>query len=210
MRPIISITDLKFQNILGYPQIQILPGKITFLSGESGCGKSTLLKLLNGTLTPSGGTIEYDGNNISDIDTIRLRSEVLLASQEVYLFDGTIKENFEQYYNFRDTSCIEEESMQKFLLLCCADFPLDTKCELMSGGERQRIFIAINLSFMPKVLLLDEPTAALDDTTAIRLFAQLKDFCLLKGMTLIIVCHNEKLVEKFADHRIVLEKKVKS
>ncbi|MDF2838836.1 MAG: transporter related protein [Evtepia sp.] len=203
----IQVSNLKFQNFLQYPDLTIPLGKVTFLSGESGCGKSTLLKLLNATLTPSSGRIEYCGRSISEMDTISLRREVLLASQEVYLFDGTIQENFKQYYRFRDQICISETKMRDYLSICCADFPLDTKCQVMSGGERQRVFLSICLSFLPKALMLDEPTAALDDVTSIRFFSQLKSFCMENQITLVVICHNKRLIEMYADGEIVLQKK---
>lgn len=207
MVAMIRITNLKFQHFLEYPDVNIPLGKATFLSGESGCGKSTLLRLLNATLSPSAGEIAYCGTNISQMDTISLRRQVLLASQEVYLFDGTIQYNFEQYYHFRDQDCIGAPKMREYLAICCADFPLDSKSETMSGGERQRVFLAICLSFVPKVLMLDEPTAALDDATSIRFFAQLKPFCTKNGITLLVICHNAKLIEMYADNEIVLQKK---
>lgn len=210
MNTLFRITNLKFQDFLAYPDLNIPLGQVTFVSGESGCGKSTLFRLLNGTLTPSSGTILYCETNISELDTIALRREALLASQDVYLFDGTIQENFEHYYRFRDQDCIPESKMRDYLSVCCADFPLDAKCETMSGGERQRVFLSICLSFLPKVLLLDEPTAALDDTTSHRFFAQLKPFCLNNQITLLVICHNTKLTEMYADHVIVLQKKALS
>lgn len=208
METILSATNLKFEDLIEYPEINISFAKTTFICGESGCGKSTLLKLLNSTVTPSRGTIFYCGDNTNSINTIALRREVLLISQSVYLFDGSIKENFEQYYLFRDEKMISEEEMKKFLQISCADFSLDTKCETMSGGERQRVFIAICLSFKPKVLMLDEPTSALDSTTSNRFFIQLKDFCKDNNITIIVVCHDENLVNSYADVVITLEKKV--
>lgn len=207
MEAIIQISSLKFQDFLEYPDLTIPLGKVTFLSGESGCGKSTLFRLLNGTLSPSAGTIQYCEADINEMDTISLRRQVLLASQEVYLFDGTIRKNFEQFYSFRDQNCISDLEMRDYLSICCANFPVDAKCETMSGGERQRVFLSICLSFLPKVLMLDEPTAALDDATSVRFFAQLKSFCTQNNMTLLVICHNVKLMELYADHKIILKKK---
>jgi len=95
---IISVSQVVFQSIIRYPDIKIAKGKTTFIHGQSGCGKSTLLKLINGTISPDSGEILYNDNNIENIDTIRLRREILLVSQSVYLFTGTIEENFIKYY----------------------------------------------------------------------------------------------------------------
>ncbi|SHK06815.1 putative ABC transport system ATP-binding protein [Hathewaya proteolytica DSM 3090] len=206
MENIIKATGLKFLELVNYPDMCIKRGKMTFICGESGCGKSTFLRLINNTENSSGGFIEYDGRKIQDIDTIKLRREVLLASQEVYLFEGTIRDNFQQYYNYRGEQCIDEVNMKEYLSICCADFPLDTRCEIMSGGERQRVFMAICLSFMPKVLMLDEPTAALDEATSIKYFHNVKKFCGEHGITVIAICHNPKMVEIYADECITLER----
>jgi putative ABC transport system ATP-binding protein len=76
----------------------------------------------------------------------------------------------------------------------------------MSGGEKQRAFTAICLSLMPKVLMLDEPTAALDEVNAENLLSNIKSFCAENDMTLIVVCHNLQLAKNFADNIIFPEK----
>jgi len=199
-----SLKNVSFKDMIHYPDIEIPEKLATFICGESGSGKSTLLKLLNGVASPDGGEILYDGKPIGDYNPVLLRREVLLFGQSAYLFDGTIEENFAQYYSYRDLSPISAEEMQTYLSLCAAVFPLDAPCATMSGGERQRVFIAICLSLRPKVLLLDEPTSALDDMTANAVIANIKSFCLENEMTLIAVSHNRALVQPYADHTITL------
>jgi len=189
-----------------YPNIKIAKGETTFIHGPSGCGKSTLLKLINGTISPDRGEILYNDNNIENIDTIKLRREILLVSQSVYLFTGTIEENFIKYYEYRDHDVLPKEDMEKFLKLCSADFPLETRCETMSGGERQRVYIAIFLSFMPKILMLDEPTSALDNISSDAMMKNIIDFSNDNEMTIIVVSHYLPLAEKYGDNIIALER----
>ncbi len=203
---IISVSQVIFQSMIRYPDIKIAKGKTTFIHGPSGCGKSTLLKLINGTISPDRGEILYNDNNIKNIDTIKLRREILLVSQSVYLFTGTIEENFIKYYEYRDHDVLPKEDMEKFLKLCSADFPLETRCETMSGGERQRVYIAIFLSFMPKILMLDEPTSALDNTSSDIMMNNIKNFSNDNEMTIIIVSHYLPLAEKYGDNIIALER----
>jgi putative ABC transport system ATP-binding protein len=201
---ILTVQGLTFQNRIVYPPMEIPQAQATFISGDSGSGKTTLFRMINATLTPSGGVITYQGQNIVDLDTVRLRRELLLMSQTVFLFDATIRSNFEAFFAYRDQTPPTDNDMIDYLRLCCADFPLDTRCETLSGGERQRVFLAIHMSLAPTVLLLDEPTSALDETTAHRMLQQVKAHCRAKGITLLVICHDSKITEAFADKTIVL------
>ncbi len=206
MENIIRIDNVNFLNLIHYSDISIPLNKATFISGESGAGKSTLLKILNSTINGATGYIYFNGENINNIDTIRLRKEMLLVSQSVFLFDGSIKKNFEEFYSYRNQSPPNEDTIKKYLNLCCLKMPTDFLCEKMSGGEKQRAFIAICLSFNPKVLMLDEPTSALDEKTANDFFNNIKNFCKENSITLVVISHNKTLTEKYADNIIYINK----
>lgn len=201
---ILETKDLSFNGIINYKDIQIIKGKVNFIVGKSGSGKSTLLRLFNGTLSPSYGKIIYSGNDIDEMDMIDLRQEILLISQSVYLFDKSIKENFEQFYDYRDIMPPSEEEMKYFLDLCNVPFSLDKNCTIMSGGERQRIYIAIFLSFKPKILMLDEPTSALDKQTGNVVMENIISYCKENEITVIIVSHDGNITGKFADNVITI------
>lgn len=205
---VFTITNVNFKNILKYSNIKIKENKATFITGKSGSGKSTLLKLLNASVPIDSGKILYYGKPIEKQDTIMLRKEVMLASQNVFLFDDTIENNFLEYYRYKEATATSVEKMQEYLQTCAANFSLDAICSQMSGGERQRVFIAICLSFMPKVLMLDEPTSALDGQTAKELMENLKNYCKENRITLIVVCHDKTLVKQYADEAIFLNSEV--
>jgi putative ABC transport system ATP-binding protein len=204
MQSVITAENLRFLDILRFPPITVERDGVTFICGESGAGKSTLLKLLNRTLSPSEGTILYDGADIAGLDPIALRRQVLLAGQNVFLFDDTIRGNFEQFYEYRGEPCVGEEEMLSYLRLCSLEMPLTARCQPLSGGERQRVFLAIHLSMHPKVLMLDEPTSALDKKTARKLWEGLKAHCKRQGITLIAISHDPALAKEFADRTIAL------
>lgn len=199
-----NIDKITYKGILKYPEIIISKGKTTFITGESGSGKSTLLKFLNGTISPDTGKIKYLNKDINSYDFLKLRREVLLVSQDVFLFDDSIKENFNKYYEYRNLKSPTEEVILKYLKICNANFPLNLKCSNMSGGERQRIYIAICLSLNPYTIMLDEPTSALDESTSETIIKNIKDYCNSKNITIIIVSHNRLLAEKYADEIIYL------
>lgn len=124
MEKLYILDEPAFGGILEYPHVEIRDQGITFIQGASGAGKSTLLKLLNGSLSPERGAIYYRGEDIGKMDTILLRQQVILIGQNVYLFDKSIRENFEEYYAYRDLPAPDEETMRKYLRLCDADFRL--------------------------------------------------------------------------------------
>ncbi|MDR1736220.1 MAG: energy-coupling factor ABC transporter ATP-binding protein [Oscillospiraceae bacterium] len=206
MDTLIKTRGLTFLDKIAYPDMEIISGRAAFICGESGCGKSTLLKLFSGVITPSGGTVEYLGKDTGKYDPITLRKEILLCSQSVFLFDDTVGGNFRQFYGYREQKAPDTDRMREFLALCRLEFGLDAPCVTMSGGERHRVFIAICLSFLPKVIMLDEPTAALDGQTADGLLSGVIGFCAGNGITPVIVCHDRALSEKYADDMIVLER----
>lgn len=199
-----SQAGMKFLDLITYPEITIQNQDFTFITGKSGCGKSTYLKILNRTVLPIGSTPEYLGHSIETYPVLAYRKEVMLVPQEVYLFDGNIRNNFHSYYEARGKEIPSDDQIKEALQLCCIDKGLEEDCSLLSGGERQRVFLAIFLSCQPKVLLLDEPTAALDEKTSIALLTQIKTFSKENDMTVICVCHNASLVEMFSDVTIKL------
>lgn len=201
-----DIQNPGFKDILTYGHLQIPKEGITFIKGPSGAGKSTLLKLLNASVSPSSGALFYRGRNLAEMDTVTLRKEVILIGQNVYLFDLSIRENFHEYYRYREMDTPSDETIQKYLKLCHLDFDLNASVTSMSGGERQRVYIAICISLAPEVILMDEPTSALDLTTSKALLADLKVFAKEKGMTMVIVSHDDALSASFADHIIDVKK----
>lgn len=199
-----STNHMHFLNLVTYPEINIEENIFSFITGKSGSGKSTYLRLLNKTLLPSNGDIFYKGIALQDLPVISYRKEVLLVPQEVFLLDSTIQDNFLFYYKAREQNPLVLSEIEYFLHLCCLDFSPNTNCATLSGGERQRVFLSIFLSCLPRVLLLDEPTAALDVNTSSRLISQIKEFCEKKQISVICVSHNDNLIADFSDATIPL------
>lgn len=202
MAEVLSTSSLAFMKRIFYPDCEVKKGEIVFLLGPSGSGKSTLLRLLNGTISPSAGKVFYNGKNLLEYKPLQVRREVILAGQSAFLFPGTVRENFHQYYEYREPSPPDDESIKKCLDICMAPFSPDDSCNNLSGGEKQRIFLAVALSFRPSVFLLDEPTSALDRATAEGLMKNVTDHCHKRGIAAVIVSHDRHLIDMFADRTI--------
>lgn len=207
MDTIISLRGVEFRGIISYPQIDIARGAPTFICGESGCGKSTLLRLINATLSPDKGEIIFNGRDISKMNAVELRRQAILVSQNVFLFDGTVGENFDTFRRYRDMPPLDGGEIAELLKICCAPFSADADCTTMSGGERQRVYAAVCLSFRPEVIMMDEPTSALDETTSGQFMERVCRFCAAGGITPVVVSHDRKLADRFAENVINLERK---
>lgn len=199
--------NVKYKNLI-YSNIVIPSKKINFITGESGAGKSTLLKLLNKTISQDSGNIFYSNKNLQSYEPVELRKNVSLVSQEIFLFQGTIFENFIEFYNLRNLKCPSYEDISNLLHFCCLDIDINKNVSNLSGGEKQRVYIALFLSFKPKVLMLDEPTSALDETTSHKLLQNIIEFCKSNNTELIIISHNQSLVSTFSENEIKIAKEI--
>ncbi|MEX1308401.1 MAG: energy-coupling factor ABC transporter ATP-binding protein [Eubacteriales bacterium] len=198
MTPIFSTEAVQFKNLITFPNIQIQPNIPTFVVGKNGSGKSTLFKMFNRTLSPAQGKILYRGEDIASIPPLDIRKQVLLVSQQVFLFDDTIRGNFATYYEVAGKEKPSDDEIEHYLSLTNANFGLDHDTRTLSGGERQRVYLAIYASFKPDVLLLDEPTAALDKESAVDVMAQIFNFCEENKISCVTISHDANIVSLFA------------
>lgn len=199
-----TLNNVVCNNLIHYPDLTIMPQLVTFICGESGSGKSTLLKLLNGMISADRGVVTYQGKDIQAWDPVFLHRAVILGGQSPYLFDLSVKDNFLEFYHYRELQPVSEPEMSEYLRLCALECPLEASCGTMSGGEKQRVFLALCLSLKPEVLLLDEPTSALDAHNAAVVLSNIKDYCRTNQITLLVVSHSKELSETLADEVINL------
>lgn len=170
-------------------------GAFTVLLGASGSGKSTLLYVLSGLEAPDGGSVCYDGTDItkltdSDLTDFRRRTVGFIFQQYYLLPDMTVENNVRMGAELAGNRDYREIIHAVGLGDKLKKYPSE-----LSGGEQQRVAIARALAKKPQVLFLDEPTGALDEASG----RQMLDYlcCLHKalGFTMVMVTHNQNIAE---------------
>ncbi len=189
---------------LTYDNISLEAQCFTCISGKSGVGKTSLLKLLNKTSSAHTGRIFYAEKDIAQLDSVEYRKKVMLCGQDTYLENLSIRENFHSFYAYREEKPLSDAQIEHYLALAAFHPSLDAHASNLSGGEAKRVHLAIVLSFVPEVLLLDEVTSPLDDATAHTLFTQLQAHAKEQNMTVIFVTHNPFIAHAFADKTLLL------
>ena len=177
------------------------------IAGQTGSGKTTLIKLLFRFYEIKNGEIKIDGTNINNIDIASLRSNIGLVNQEIFLFDGTIRENICYPNTDIDDSLLMEvaQSSQCLEFIEKLDDGFDTivgeRGQKLSVGQKQRIGIARALYKKPEILIFDEATSAVDNETEYLIQKALKEIS--KSCTTIVIAHRLSTI-KNADKIIVL------
>ena len=168
------------------------------IKGESGAGKSTLVKLLCKLLRPSEGQILIDGLELERLDTAHYRGQIGVVMQDDDLFSGSVFENIAVGESGADMERVEEVSRQACIHDDIARMPMQYLTLIghmgstLSGGQRQRIMIARAIYRNPKLLILDEGTAHLNETLQERVL----DNLLRSGATIIAVTHHARVLER--------------
>ncbi len=155
--------------------LEVMPGEIVILSGPSGCGKTTLLTLLGGLRALQEGEIEvWDGHKsayrslrgLGEAELVEVRKSIGFIFQRHNLLDSlTATQNVRMARNLREESPDSEADIRDILTFLGLEEKLDLKPAGLSGGQRQRVAVARALINRPRLVLADEPTAALDEVS---------------------------------------------
>ena len=209
-----NIEDLRFayaedqDPALTLKQFSVTAGETIAVLGRNGSGKSTLLKILSGLYDFSSGEVRIDGLEIRQIDPVDLRRNIGFLTQDVTLFSGTLRDNL-----LLGPTTASDEMLQKALAFCGLqkmvdrhplgmDMPVSDGGVGLSVGQRQSMGLARMYLADPQIVLLDEPTAAMDQNLERDVIQALKGW--LKGRTCILTTHRTDIVS-LCDKIAVLE-----
>lgn len=211
----ITFSDVSFgyteqESALHHINLKIHPGETVALVGPSGAGKSTICSLLPRFYEVSEGAIKIDGMDIRDFKLQSLRAHIGIVQQDVFLFDGTIRENIAYGDLEASDHDIWHAARRAQLEDVINDLPegMDTligeRGVKLSGGQKQRLSIARIFLKNPKILILDEATSALDTETEKAIQQALNELSI--GRTTLVIAHRLATI-KDANRIVVVSKK---
>ena len=155
--------DISGKTILENINLSIAPGEFKLITGPSGCGKSTLLKIIASLLSPTAGQIFFDAKDINTLTPETYRQQVSYCAQTPALFGDTVYDNLIFPWQIRNQQPEPDRFLAQLTRFGLPEETLTKSINELSGGEKQRVSLIRNLQFLPKVLLLDEITSALDE-----------------------------------------------
>jgi putative ABC transport system ATP-binding protein len=191
--------------------LSIARGELVGVTGASGSGKSTLMNLLGGLDTPSSGSICVEGRRISDLSKRELalyrRNTVGMIFQSFNLVNAyTAMENVALPLLFAGAPKRQRRERAAELLHAVGlESRKDHRPTELSGGEQQRVAIARALVNEPQILLADEPTGNLDSRTSRQIMETLADLNGRRGLTVVMISHEQDLLREFATQMILLQ-----
>lgn len=201
--------EIEFRNVrFAYPHRQdsaleglsfkIAAGERVALIGRVGSGKSTIQRLIMGLYQPSEGAVLLDGIDLRQLDPADVRRNCAHVSQDVTLFYGTLRDNIAFGLPYADDSAIVAAAE----LACLTEFvnrhprgfdmAVGERGESLSGGQRQSVGLARAVLHNAPILLLDEPTSAMDFSTEAQLTARMNSFA--QGKTVVLVTHRTSML----------------
>jgi ATP-binding cassette subfamily C protein LapB len=178
---------------------KIAIGERVGVIGPIGSGKTTLGKLVLGLYEPQSGAVRVDGYDLRQFDPAILRRNIGCSSQDVFLFQGTLRENVAMGAPWAEDDAIlkaaEMAQVSDFASHHPEGFDMQVgeRGDLLSGGQRQAVALARALLLDPPILLLDEPTSSMDNATEASIKTALRDY--VEGRTLLVITHRASLLD---------------
>ena len=183
--------------------VSVHPGDVLAVVGPSGAGKSSFVRLLNRLDEPTSGTVYLDGRDYRAIDPRELRRRVGLVLQRPYLFAGTVADNL-RYGPAQRGERLSDRDVERFLARVGLPGYGVREAARLSEGEAQRVSLARTLANGPDVLLLDEPTAALDEASREEVERTIRRVIEETGIPCVIVTHDRSQARRLASRALLL------
>jgi len=203
----------------GFPQrpdflkpvrLEMSGGQCWGIIGPNGAGKSTVLRLLAGLLTPTSGRVLLDGRSLTQMALSqrgrriafmpqKLAVDIPMAAGDIVAMGRYPHRRLGLFEDAGDREIVDR-AMERTESLAFAERPMDT----LSGGEVQRVHIAAAIAQEPSILLLDEPTAALDLHHQLRIFEIIRALSEQDGLLLVVVTHDINLAARYCSHVLLL------
>lgn len=199
------LENVKYKDILDIKTLNIKKHHVTCIVGESGSGKTTLLKLLNKLISHDSGKIYFENQPLLSINSVELRRTVVMLPQTPAIYSGSVKDNLLIGLKFSEKSFVSDEELREILNLVKLNKKLDEDAEKLSGGEKQRLALGRVILLHPEVLLLDEPSSALDENTEQIIIEALVNYTKQNNKTLIMVTHSKNVANQFSDDIIEIQ-----
>ena len=190
--PAFELSNVRFKDVLDIEKLKIQACRVSAVVGPSGGGKTTLLRILNRMTTPDAGRVLFFGQPVEEMDPVHLRRRVVMLTQMPVIFAGTVRENLLIGCRLAEKEEPTQEAVAAIMKRVGLDKELSSDAAQLSGGEKQRLALARVMLMEPEVMLLDDPSASLDEQTEVLIFDLVTEFCCERCKTLIMVTHSEK------------------
>lgn len=191
-------------NILNNISFNLRAGEFKLITGPSGCGKSTLLKIVASLISPSHGEIVFAGKEITTLNPEHYRQQVSYCAQTPALFGDTVYDNLIFPWQIRHQQPDPHTFAADLARVELSQAILTKSITELSGGEKQRVALIRNLQFLPKVLLLDEITSALDERNKRNVNDLIHHYVRDKNIGVLWVTHDKDEINH-ADNVITLQ-----
>ena len=201
--------------IVDAASVSIRPGEFFGLMGPSGCGKTTLMGVLLGTTRPSDGAVYYNGLDLHD-NYGRLSQRIgYVPQEEIMHSDLTVREVLYYSAKLKVPSTVSDDEIHERIDRICDELGIGDKTETLigspenktlSGGEKKRVNLGIELLTDPNVLFLDEPTSGLSSKDAVIVMEKLRSLAIEKSISMMIAIHQPSLkIYKLLDKVVYLK-----
>ena len=205
---ILRLENVGFQadgvTILNEINFQLRAGEFKLITGQSGCGKSTLLKIVASLMSPTAGEILFKGKDITTLKPETYRQQVSYCAQTPALFGDTVYDNLIFPWQIRNKRPEPDAFLSDLAHFDLPETILKKSINELSGGEKQRVSLIRNLQFLPKILLLDEITSALDEANKRNVNELIHHYVRDKNIAVLWVTHDKDEITH-ADNVITLQ-----